>query len=72
MDAMVVSPVAVEKLAHSEFAKLDRVRKLYKRFFPVSWTFSITRFSTFFRKTDFFNSHKDYHHLSQNDTFPRR
>jgi hypothetical protein len=35
--------------------KLDRVRKLYKRFSPVSWTFSITRFSTFFRKTDFFN-----------------
>jgi hypothetical protein len=22
--------------------KLLRVRKLYKRFFPVSWTFSIT------------------------------
>jgi hypothetical protein len=38
--------------------KLDRVRKLYKRFFLVSWTFSITRFSTFFRKTDFFNSHR--------------
>jgi hypothetical protein len=45
--------------------KLDRIRKLYKRFFPVSWTFSITRFSTFFRKTDFFNSHSSYHHLSQ-------
>ena len=40
--------------------KLDRVRKLYKRFFRVSWTFSITRFSTFFRKTDFFNSHRIY------------
>ena len=35
--------------------ELDRVRKLYKRFFRVSWTFSITRFLTFFRKTDFFN-----------------
>jgi hypothetical protein len=43
--------------------KLDRVRKLYKRFFPVSWTFSITRFSTFFRKTDFFNSHRIYQQL---------
>ena len=41
--------------------KLDRVRKLDKRFFSVSWTFSITRFLTFFRKTDFFNSHRDYH-----------
>ena len=37
--------------------KLLRVRKLYKRFSPVFETFSITRFSTFFRKTDFFNSH---------------
>jgi hypothetical protein len=43
---------------------LDRVRKLYKRFFPVSWTFSITRFSTFFRKTEFFNSHPCYQQLS--------
>ena len=45
--------------------KLDRVRKLYKRFFSASWTFSITRFLTFFRKTDFFNSHRDYHYLSR-------
>ena len=37
--------------------KLLRVRNLYKRFFSASWTFSIIRFSTFFRKTDFFNSH---------------
>ena len=44
--------------------KLDRVRKLYKRFFSASWTFSITRFLTFFRKTDFFNSHRIYQHLS--------
>ena len=43
--------------------KLLRIRKLYKRFFPVSWTFSITRFSTFFKKTDFFNSHKISRHL---------
>ena len=35
--------------------KLLRVSKLYKRFPPVARTFSITRFSTFFRKTDFFN-----------------
>jgi hypothetical protein len=41
--------------------KLLRVRKLYKRFSPVSWTFSITRFSTIIRKTDFFNNHRDYH-----------
>src|SRR5580700_12071168 len=47
--------------------KLDRVRKLYKRFFPVSWTFSITRFLTFLRKTEFFNSHSSSHHLSQED-----
>ena len=47
--------------------KLDRVRKLYKRFFSVSWTFSITRFLTFFRKTDFFNSHTSSHHLSQRE-----
>jgi hypothetical protein len=45
--------------------KLDRVRKLYKRFFPVSWTFSITRFSTFFRKTEFFNSHACYRQLTR-------
>ena len=44
--------------------KLLRVRKLYKRLFPVSWTFSITRFSTFIRKTEFFNSHKISQHLS--------
>jgi hypothetical protein len=41
--------------------KLLRVRKLYKRFSPVSWTLLITRFLTFFGKTDFFNSHGDYH-----------
>jgi len=63
---MVVSPVAVEKLAHSKFAKLLRVRKLYKRFFPVSWTFSITRFSTIIRKTDFFNSQPCSRQLSRN------
>jgi hypothetical protein len=38
--------------------KLLRVRKLYKRFSPVSWTLLITRFLTFFGKTDFFNSHR--------------
>ena len=43
--------------------KLLRVRKLYKRFSPVFETFSITRFSTFFRKTDFFNSHRISQHL---------
>ena len=48
--------------------KLLRVRKLYERFVRVSWTFSITRLLTFFRKTDFFNSHRDYHYLSQNET----
>ncbi|MGA8307289.1 MAG: hypothetical protein WB723_16565, partial [Candidatus Acidiferrales bacterium] len=42
-------------------------RKLYKRFFSVTWTFSITRFSTFFRKTDFFNSHSSSHQLSENE-----
>jgi hypothetical protein len=42
--------------------KLDRVRTLYKRFSPVSWTFSITRFSTFFRKPYFFNSHRISRH----------
>ena len=45
--------------------KLLRVRKLYKRFLSVAWTFSITRFSTFFRKTDFVNSHPSSHNLSQ-------
>jgi hypothetical protein len=43
---------------------LLRVRRLYKRFFSVAWTFSITRFSTFFRKTDFFNSHRISQRLS--------
>jgi hypothetical protein len=33
--------------------KLDRVRKLYKRFFPVSWTFSITDFRLFSEKPSF-------------------
>jgi hypothetical protein len=33
--------------------KLLRIRKLYKRFFPVSWTFSITRFLTFSGKPSF-------------------
>ena len=45
--------------------KLLGVRNLYKRFFPVSRTFSITRFSIFFGKPDFFNSHRDYHYLSR-------
>src|SRR5580700_2713567 len=44
--------------------KLLRVRKLYKRFFRVSWTFSITPISAFLRKCEFFNSHRDYHQLS--------
>ena len=44
--------------------KFDRVRKLYKRFFSACWTFSITRFSAFFRKPDFFNSHRISQHLS--------
>ena len=52
--------------------KLLRVRKLYKRFFTIAWTFSITRLSTFFRKTDFFNSHRDYHQLSQSENGSRR
>ena len=34
------------------------VRTGYKRFFSVSLTFSITRFSTFSIKTEFFNSHR--------------
>jgi len=55
---VVINGVAVEKLAHSELQKLDRIRKLYN-----SWTFSIIRFSTFFRKTNFFNSHRIYQHL---------
>ena len=33
--------------------KLDRVRKLYKRFFSVSWTFSIIQISTFFEEPSF-------------------
>jgi hypothetical protein len=49
--------------------KSDRVRKPYKRFFSVFWTFSIARFSTFFRKTEFFNSHSSSHHVSQIATF---
>jgi hypothetical protein len=32
---------------------LLRVRKLYKRFFRVSWTFSITPISAFLRKCEF-------------------
>jgi hypothetical protein len=50
---MLINPVAVEKLAHWNLQKLDRVRKLYKRFFSVSWTFSITRFLTFSEKPTF-------------------
>jgi len=51
---MVVSPVAVEKLAHSKFAKLLRVRKLYKRFFPVSWTFSNHPIFDYYQKNRLF------------------
>ena len=47
--------VAVEKLAHSEFAKIESRQEALQTIFPVSWTFSITRFSTFSRKTEFFN-----------------
>jgi hypothetical protein len=49
--------VAVEKLAHSEFAKIGSRQEALQTIFSVSQTFSSTRFPTFFRKTEFFNSH---------------
>src|SRR5580700_7602127 len=60
----VVIPVAVEKLAYSECAKIGSRQEALQTIFPVSWTFSITRFSTFFTKTDLFNSHPCSRQLS--------
>jgi hypothetical protein len=54
--------VAVEKLAHLDFAKTASRQEALKRFFRVSWTFCTTRFLTFLRKSEFFNSQGDYHH----------
>ena len=63
---MLRNPVAVEKSLTRNLQKLDRVRKLCKRFFSVSWTFSITRFPNFSEKPTFYNSHSSSHQPSQN------
>jgi hypothetical protein len=70
VDAVSLDPrtgVAVEKLAHFDFAKTASHQEALQTIFPSLRDISITRFSTFFRKTDFFNSHRDYHHLSHSE-----
>jgi hypothetical protein len=44
---MLINPVAVEKLAYSEFAKIGSRQGALQTIFPVSWTFSVTRFRFF-------------------------
>jgi hypothetical protein len=55
--------VAVEKLGHQEFTEIGSRQETLPTIFQVFWTFSTSQFSAFFRKTDFFISRKDYHHL---------
>jgi hypothetical protein len=43
--------------------KSDRVGKLYERFFHIAKAFSVTQISAFFRKNEFFNTHRVSHHL---------
>jgi hypothetical protein len=62
--------VAVEKLARHKFAEIASRQEALQTISPSRLDFSITRFSTFIRKTDFFNTHRDYHYQSQNTTVP--
>jgi hypothetical protein len=52
---MVLRGVAVEKLGHQEFSEIASRQEARQ---TISAVFTITRLSTFFKKTDFFNSHR--------------
>jgi hypothetical protein len=60
---MLINPVAVEKLAYSEFAKIGSRQGALQTIFPSLLDIFCHPISIFFRKPDFFNSHRDYHHL---------
>ena len=61
---VVIRGVAVEKLAHFDFAKTVSLQEALQAIFPSLLDIFYTRFSTFFGGTDFFNSHRISQHLS--------
>jgi hypothetical protein len=59
------NPVAVEKLAQSEFAKIGSRQEALQMIFLSLLDIFYHPIFDFFRKTDFFNSHSCDHQLSQ-------
>jgi hypothetical protein len=53
--------VTVEKLAHSEFAEIGSRQEALQTIFPSLVDIFYHPIFGFFQKTDFFNSHRDYH-----------
>ena len=60
--------MAVEKLALNEFAEIASRQQALQTIFPSALDIFYLRFLTFLRKTDFFNSHSSYYHITQNAT----
>jgi len=58
---VLINPVAVEKLAHSEFAKIGSRQEALQTIFPSLLDIFYHPIFDFFQKTDFFNSHPSYH-----------
>jgi hypothetical protein len=57
---LAITRVAAEKLAQREFAEIASRQEALQTIFPSLLDICITRFSTFLRKTEFFNSHRIY------------
>jgi hypothetical protein len=53
--------VAVEKLAQREFAEIASRQEALQTIFPGRLDIFYHPIFNFFRKTEFFNSHWDYH-----------
>jgi hypothetical protein len=61
------NPVAVEKLAHHEFAEIAPRHDALETIFPSLLHIFYHPIFDFFRKTDFFNSHSSSHQQSSSN-----